>query len=265
MTGPDNGPGTPQSGPRVTGSLRTVLLASAAAILPLAALSFAPSAATATTISPFLPSSEPMVLTRVLRRPLPGGIEISTARSYEIRFIREDEGYRIEGDLIDVKVDVPKQFEALAALERARPDLGMFPMRIDASGKLVESFKRETQPFAREAGRIAQAMVPAGLAPAEARDANAFIGQSTANPVHTAWPNELFKPAPGKHSNVQVVPLPGGKTGEVSVEIEANVDASSGLVKSLQREVTTRLGDSTRVMRRDLYARSQGLKNALIV
>ncbi len=188
-----------------------------------------------------------MVLTRELRRPLPGGIEISTARSYEIRFIREDDGYRIEGDLIDVKVDVPRQFEALAALERARPDPGMFPMRIDASGRLVAADKRKAASVAHEAGRIAQAMVPAGLAPAEARDANAFIGQTTANPVHTAWPDELFKPAPGKHINVQVVPLPGGKTGEVSVEIDANVDASSGLVTSLQREVTTRLGDSTRV------------------
>jgi len=41
--------------------------------------------------------------------------------------------------------------------------------------------------------------------------------------------------------------LPGGKTGEVAVEIDADVDAASGLVKTLQRHVTTRLGDSTRV------------------
>ncbi len=248
MTGPgDDGSGSPATGQGVAGSLRTVLLASAAAILPLAALSFAPPAAMATTISPFLPSGEAMVLTRVLRRPLPGGIEISTARSYEIRFVREEDGYRIEGDLIGVQVDVPKQFEALAALERARPDPGMFPMRIDAGGRLVASGKRNATPAASEAGRIAQAMVPAGLAPAEARDASAFISQSTVSPVQTAWPDELFKPAPGKRSNVQVVPLPDGKTGEVSVEIEANVDAGTGLVRSLRREVTTRVGGSMRV------------------
>lgn len=44
-----------------------------------------------------------------------------------------------------------------------------------------------------------------------------------------------------------MVPLPGGKTGEVSVEIDASVDRASGLVTSLQREVTTRLGDTTRI------------------
>jgi len=241
MTGPDTGGGLSR------GSLRTVLLAGAAAILPLAALALAPSAATATTISPFLPSSEPMVLTRVLRRPLPGGIVISTARSYEIRFVREDGGYRIEGELIGVTVDAPRQFEALAALERGRPDTGMFPMRVDGEGRFVGGDKRPGQPVAREAGRIAQALVPAGVSGSEARDAGSFISQTTANPVLTAWPADLFRPAPGTHNSSQVVPLPGGKTGEVLVAIEANVDQGSGMVRSLQREVTTRLGDSTRV------------------
>jgi hypothetical protein len=227
--------------------LRSVLLAGAAAILPLAALSFAPSVATATTIAPFVPGSEPMVLTRVLRRPLPGGIEISTARSYEIRFIREDTGYRIEGKLIGVTVEAPRQFEALAALERSRPDADLFPMRIDSSGRFMASGSQQAQAVAPEVARIAQSLVPASLAPAEARDASAFISQSAANPVRTAWPDDLFRPSPGKRSSSQVIALPGGKTGEVTVAIDAAIDQGSGLVTALQREVTTRLGDSTRV------------------
>ncbi|MBM3594363.1 MAG: hypothetical protein FJX31_00875 [Alphaproteobacteria bacterium] len=43
------------------------------------------------------------------------------------------------------------------------------------------------------------------------------------------------------------IALPGGKTGEVTVAIEASVDQVSGLVTALEREATTRLGDSTRV------------------
>jgi hypothetical protein len=247
MTGAGDTSGAPVSGRGVTGPLHTVLIAGAAAILPLAALNHAPVRASPAAISPFLPPSEPMVLTRVLRRPLPGGIEISTARSYEVRFVREGQRYRIEGELISVTVEAPRQFEALAALERARADPGMFPMRIDAGGRFVVTGQPQSQTVAKEAGRIAQGLVPAGLAPSEARDAHAFIGQTAANPIQTAWPADLFKPAPGRHGNVQVVPLPGGKTGEVSVEIEAMVDERSGLVTSLQREVTTRLGDSTRV------------------
>ena len=38
-----------------------------------------------------------------------------------------------------------------------------------------------------------------------------------------------------------------GKTGEVAISTEAQVDAASGLVTMFQREVTTRLGDTTRV------------------
>ena len=242
MTGPDAA-----SGGQSRGSLPAVLLVGAAAILPLAALSFPAQPLTASTPSRFAPSPAPMVLTRELRRPLPGGIVISSARSYEITIVRDGGGYRIDGELVGVSVDVPRQFEALAALERARSDTGMFPMRIDDSGRFIGGDKRQVQPTANEAGRIAQGLVPTGLAAPEARDAGAFIRQSTANPVLTSWPDDLFRPAPGKHRSSQVVALPGGKTGEVVVEIEAAVDPGSGLVTSLQREVTTRLGDSTRV------------------
>jgi len=229
-----------------SGSLRTVLLASAAAILPFAALSLAPGPAAASTLSPFIPSGEPMVLTRELRRPLPGGIVIATKRSYRVRFVREDGGYRVDGELIGVEIEAPKQFEALAALERARPDSHMFPMRVDGNGRFVATDSQQTG-FAERAGQVAQSLVPTGLAASEARDASAFIGQATANPVQTAWPEDLFRPSPGKHSDRHVMSLPGGKTGEVAVEIDADVDAASGLVKTLQRHVTTRLGDSTRV------------------
>ena len=224
-----------------------MVLASAAAVLPLTALALAPAPVAANALGAFVPSFEPMVLTRVLRRPLPGGIEISTSRSYEVRFVRVDGGYRIEGELIDVEIEAPARFEALAALERARPDTGMFPMRIDANGRFLAADDRQQQDFAQSAGRVASGMIPAGLAPAEARDAHGFIGQTAANPVQTVWPEDLFRPVPGKHSSSQVMSLPGGKTGEVAISTEAQVDAASGLVTMFQREVTTRLGDTTRV------------------
>jgi len=227
--------------------LRSVLLASAAAALPIAAISIAPTPVTATAITAFEPSPEPMVLTRILRRPLPGGIEISTSRSYEVRFVRENGGYRIEGELLGVEIDVPKQFEALAALERARKDSGMFPMRGDLQGQLIAASDREQHDFAQQAGPLASNMVPTRLALAEARDARAFIASTAAKPVRTAWPGDLFRPSPGKHSATHVMPLPGGKTGRVTIETEAEVDDSSGLVTKFQRNVTTDLGDSTRV------------------
>ena len=77
-------------------------------------------------------------------------------------------------------------------------------------------------PFQPVAAQTAQAMVPPGLEAVEARDASAFVSQIAANPVQSAWPEELFRPVPGKHSTTHAMPLPDGKTGEVSVEIEAD-------------------------------------------
>lgn len=245
MTDRGNSSGVP--GRVASGALRSLLLAGAAAILPVMALSPMPVAATTPAQSAFLAPAEPMVLTRVLRRPLPGGIEIATTRSYEIRFVRENGGFRIEGDLIAVAIEAPRQFEALAALERSRPDTGMFPMRIDETGRFVAAQAPPPPPAAPEVEHIAQGLVPASLSPTEAHDASAFISQTAASPIRTAWPDDLFRPTPGKRSSSQVIALPGGKTGEVTVAIEASIDPGSGLVATLEREVTTRLGDSTRV------------------
>ena len=45
----------------------------------------------------------------------------------------------------------------------------------------------------------------------------------------------------------QMTEKPDGPDGEVTVAIDAKVDQGTGLVTTLEREVTTRLGDSTRV------------------
>lgn len=188
-----------------------------------------------------------MVLTRILRRPLPGGAVVATARSYEVRFVREPGGYRVDGELIAVEVSAPPAFEALAALERARPDTGMFPVRIDDRGRFLAAGEERPKAFAQQASKVALAMLPTGQTAGEARDARSFIQQVGSSPVHTAWPDDLFMPSPGKRSDRHVVPLPGGKTSEVEVEIEASVDASSGVLSKLTRTVTTRLGDSSRI------------------
>jgi hypothetical protein len=228
------------------GGLRAAWLASAVAVLPLAALAYPSAAAVARSAALFAPGSDTMVLTRVLRRPLPGGAEVATSRSYEIRFVRESAGYRVDGKLISVDVDVPPAFEALAELERARPDTGMFPVHVDDHGRFVAAGGERPGQFALQASRVALAQLPQGLPQGEARDARSFIEQVGANPVHTAWPDDLFMPAPGKRDDRHVVPLPGGKTGEVAVAIDASVDAVTGLVTTLKRHVTTPRGSPKR-------------------
>lgn len=195
----------------------------------------------------FTPPDGPMLLSRALHRPLPGGAEVVTVRTYEIRFHRTPEGYRIDGMLLTADITVPPRFEALAQIERNRPDTGLFPMTLDHRGRLLPVQSREPDDSAQRAGRLAASKIPDRLSAGEARNARAFIGRISENPVHTAWPDELFAPEPGKHSATQTIPLPDGKTGQVSVEIEASNDTQTGLLSRLTRRVTTDLDGSQRV------------------
>jgi len=65
---------------------RAVWLAGVAATMPFVIASIPLTPAAATAPRQFEAPSDPMVLTRILRRPLPGGAEVLTRRSYEIRF-----------------------------------------------------------------------------------------------------------------------------------------------------------------------------------
>lgn len=230
-------------GPRAS----SVWFASAAAILPVTMLNSAAARPEAIASGTFTPPAGPMILTRELRRPLGGGVEVSTRRSYEITFRPDARGFVIEGKLLDAQITAPPQFERLAALERSRPDDGMFPMRVDRNGRFLPG---NTPPpdEAGEAGRIAHGMVAGlGLSAGQTREADSFIGQVAGSPVRTAWPVDLLMPAPGKHSQTLTIPLPGGRTGQVSIDTDALTDARSGLVKTFRRQVTTRLDGTSRV------------------
>ena len=97
---------------------RKALLAGAAALLPMVALSsHSTSAREATATATFAPPQSSLVLTRELRRPLADGKEVVTRRSYEIAIVHDGDGYRVDGRLIDVEVDAPPALRALSTLE----------------------------------------------------------------------------------------------------------------------------------------------------
>ncbi len=228
-------------------AFHTMLFASVAA----AAFALGPGAIAAPVesapVTSFIPPDRPMILSRTLRRPLPGGAEVVTVRTYEIRFNRAREGYRIDGALLTADITVPPRFEALAQIERNRPDTGLFPMMLDGQGRLLPAQTRDADEAAQTAGRLAASRIPDRLSPEETREAQTFINRISASPVQTTWPENLFHPEPGKHSSTQTIPLPDGKTGQVSVDIEASNDARTGLLSRLTRRVTTNLDGSQRV------------------
>lgn len=225
-----------------------IWLASVAAIMPLAATATSIEAVQASQSPVFSPPSEPMVLTRKLRRLLPGGAEVLTMRSYEIQIRPIRGGYIIDGTLLDSAIDVPPGYEALAMVERNRPDDTMFPMKLDSAGQFIPQITPRASGTPTPAGKKALAQLAAlGLSESEAADAHSFISQVTQNPSRTAWPQDLFNPQPGKRSDTQTIPLPGGKTGQVVITIDASRSKGAGILGSLNRQVTTRLGGTDRV------------------
>lgn len=189
-----------------------------------------------------------MVLTRVLRRPLPGGVEVVVSRSYEIRIHPGTEGYVVEGKLVGVETQVPAPYEALARLERERVDDGLFPMTLDRTGRLLPSLSETDPAPVHSAGSVALAKIDGlGLSHPESMQAKRFVRNLTENRALTAWPEDLFRPVPGTRSDTRPVALPDGGSGEVLVSIEARADKRDGLLESFRRIVTTRLGGSARV------------------
>lgn len=194
----------------------------------------------------FIPPEQPLILSRTLLRPISGDAEIRTKRTYEIQFTRSPSGYVIEGKLISAEIEAPARFEALAQIERSRPDANLFPIALDQWGQILPAEPHADEASVRAASQLASSLVPARLAPQEAQAAQAFIGTISANPVLTAWPADLFRPKPGKQNVVRTTSLPDGKLGQVVIEIEAAADSHTGLLSQLTRHVTTDIAGSQR-------------------
>ena len=79
--------------------------------------------------------------------------------------------------------------------------------------------------------------------------AEAFIEQLPSRAPRSAWPADVFHPAPGRRSESRAVPLPGGVPGQVTIEIEAQGPDQDGQLASLSRVVTTDLAGDVRVTR----------------
>ena len=225
---------------------RVALLIGAAAILPVAAGAWpSPLAAANEPAGAFSPPTGSMVLTRTLRRPLTGDAEVVTTRRYEVRFVREDDGYRLDGRLLDVMVKAPPALEPLAALERARPDDGMFPMRLDAGGGLRPLDGPGHSEQVREAGlRAGAAVGTLALPPFDHAQASDFARFFEERSVRTDWPRDLFRPRPGRREESRTVTLVNGARGDVTVTTDASADAASGMLSVYTRRVTTSLSDT---------------------
>ena len=174
-----------------------------------------------------------------------------------MRFVRDGAGFLIEGRLVDSAVDAPPSLHALAEIERGRPGTALFPIRLDAAGRIVTG-RIVTGPPAPPAHALqeASALVSRAIGeidlphPGGAR-AQDFVRQVQGGGARSPWPAELFRPFPGRRSQTHAVPLPDGGTGHVTIEIQASAREPGGLLSSYARTVVTETGGGQRVTREE--------------
>ena len=203
------------------------------------------------------PSGRPLILARTVVRELPGGAAIVATRRYRVTFHPVSGGWEVDGALVSSEIDVPPALAALAAIERARPDDGMFPILLDYSGRIVAE---PTAGLGREvvAGAVGAASHVVGPAPANGFFAQ--IGAAAAAPEAglTSWPEALFLPDGLSGTTEQAFALPDGSVGSVRVSLECAPAPGMATMGRAARTVVTLAAGARRVAREEWTLAAEG-------
>lgn len=229
--------------------IRSVWRCSTAAILALTAISgHGPAAGQSP--QQFTPPQSSLLLSRTLVRSLPDGKTITTRRDYEVRITRAGPGFRVDGRLIDVEVEVPASLGALAEIERRRPDDGPFPIQLDANGMIIGGTHPDTvRSVGQAATLVSERIGGSGLLALDMLQAQAFVARLRSSAARSQWPDDVFRPALGRRNESRKVTLPDGGEGQVVIEIEGQAAGPRGQIAAVDRIVTTNLGGDQRMTR----------------
>ena len=196
------------------------------------------------------PNGRPLILARTVVRELPGGAAIVATRRYRVIFRPLADGWEVDGALVSSEIDVPPALAPIAAIERARPDDGMFPILLDHTGRIVAE---PTAGFGREvvAGAVGAAKPIVGAAPASAFIAQ--IGAAAATPQGglTSWPEALFLPDGLSGTTEQAFALPDGSVGSVRISLECDPAPGMATMGRAARTVVTVAAGTRRVAREE--------------
>jgi len=231
-------------------NLARLLIASAAASLPLAHGALAASLEAPAGTNVFAPPFTPLILTRTLYRDLPGGGQVIVTRRYEVQFTPDGEGFRLDGQLLDTAVKGPASLAALAEVERKRTDSGLFPAYLDRRGVIRSASGNGPSPARgdalQQAGRL---LTKSELSPrgrSEITEAASLIVTTSEN---SSWPAFLFNPGWDERTSTRQTAMPDGSTGTIEVRVKADELMPSGLPQRITRYITTRLAGTERTTR----------------
>ena len=154
-----------------------------------------------------------------------------------------------------VEVDAPHALVRFADLERARDESGMFPLALNACGRVVsrDSAAAEGDEVDRAFGEALSVLRSAGLPQSEDAMLRQFVAavHAAGEGITAHLPIDLFAPAAAPRQEEQRLALPGGLEGVVSTVFAGETDRSTGLMSRATRRVTTRTDTVSRTAREE--------------
>lgn len=222
----------------------------AAALLPFAALGLPLSSAAATLRVRAIPEGQ-FLLERVLTRELGDGASIIVTRRWRIGFAAAVPGMAVSGEQTFAEVAAPPRLSPLATLEKARSTAEMFPIRLDRMGQIAGNERSMEAAQLMRAIDTGRALLERAGAPGAAQDARGFMAQLAAMGAEAVSiiPRDLFFPEPARSSAARHVALPDGDRGTIRVDTDATVYTETGLLRTSERVILTRIGGSIRTSR----------------
>ena len=232
--------------------LGALLLAGAAAAAPVLAGHALADVSRPAPAAKFAPPSGPLLLSRTVIRELSDGKRITVMRRYKVQFVPRRDGFRLDGELIDVRVEAPPLLARLAELERQRPDPQLFPMVLDARGVMIaQASETPLDPRSRAQliGAAGHLIAGSGLSAASQTEGSHLAGQLTAAAPYSPWPSDLFIAVTPERRQHRSVALASGGHGEVDVLIRVGKLLPCGLPAVVERTITTQTQGVQRVSR----------------
>jgi len=191
----------------------------------------------------------PVVLTRELRRSLADGQQLVVRRRYLVRFAATPTGWLVTADPLGAEVEAPAALAEMAEVERQRADTGLFPLELDHAGLIVaRPAPTESVDAARARTAMAAYLARTDLSEEDRARARAMALrlQAQFQAAGNSWPADLFRPAPGTRSEHRDMPLPDGRSGKVTITIDA-AETSGGLLDRFERRVVTEVEGTHRL------------------
>ena len=232
--------------------LGALLLAGVAAAAPVLAGHALADVSRPAPTTKFAPPSSPLLLSRTVIRELSDGKRITVMRRYKVRFVPRRDGFLLDGELVDVRVDAPPLLARLAELERQRPDPQLFPMVLDTRGVMIaRAGETPVDPRSRAQliGAAGDLLAGSGQSSARQTEGSNLAEQLTAAAPYSPWPSDLFIAVTPERRQHRSVALASGGHGEVDVLIRVGKLLPCGLPAVVERTITTQTQGVQRVSR----------------